>query len=181
MTASSEPTQGEELWQTSSTGRQHCKWDRLPENLKTRIKREDGFEIKIGDYFYEYHRFSGNVYRWKKDVPAAQSNIERGVCHFCGKNEPFAYVCTYCNQNFCLKHRLAEMHDCIKTRYVKYIRKDWLRKYGQNITTGMYYVVCDQCGYESDYGLIEVAGAMLVEHIKAKGCDESKIFLQGGG
>jgi hypothetical protein len=155
----------------------------LPDHLKVQIKKEDGFEIKIGDYSHEYHRFSGNVYRWKREEVSisGKSNRRNGACSYCGKNEPLDYVCTYCKQNFCLKHRLAEMHDCVKTRYVKYIRKDWLRKYGQNITTGLYYVVCDQCGYESEYAVIEVAGTKLVQHVREKGCNESGVFLQGAG
>lgn len=70
------------------------------------------------------------------------------------------------------------MHNCIKTRYTKFIRKEWVRKYGQNITTGQYKVVCDQCGYSSEPSLIESAGVKREVHISDKGCDQTKVFLE---
>src|SRR5438094_3851585 len=80
-------------------------------------------------------------------------------CSFCQKKEPFPYTCAYCKQKFCADHRLAENHDCFKARYAKYIRKTWVRKQGQNITSGKYIVVCDVCGFRTQEGrLIEIAG-----------------------
>ena len=166
---------------SKSTGRDTCLWDLLPNDLKSIIKQQDGFEIVVDDYHYKYRdSFGGEglVFRWKEEL---QGKSKGWQCISCGKTEPsLPFKCTYCKQNFCSKHRLAEMHDCIETRYVKYIRKNWLRKYGQNITTGAYYVVCDQCGFESDYAMIEIAGDMLQQHVKDKGCNIENVFLQGG-
>ena len=40
-------------------------------------------------------------------------------------------------------------------------------------------VVCDQCGYESGFSLIDFAGKERESHIESKGCDGSKVFLEG--
>jgi hypothetical protein len=61
---------------------------------------------------------------------------------------------------------------------VKFIRKTWVRKYGQNITTGLYKVICDQCGYSSDAKLIEGAGLDRELHMADKGCNMDKVFLE---
>lgn len=100
------------------------------------------------------------------------------ACTVCGKNEPFPFACPYCKQKFCASHRLAENHDCFKAKHAKYIRKDWLRKQGQNITSGRYVVVCDACGYRTAEGrLIEVAGQQREVHME-KGCPPSQVFLE---
>jgi hypothetical protein len=98
-------------------------------------------------------------------------------CAYCGKKETFPFTCSYCKSVFCSSHRIAESHDCIKTRYVRFIRKTWVRKYGQNITTGLYKVVCDQCGYNSEAKLIEGAGLDRELHIADKGCQSEQVFL----
>lgn len=90
-----------------------------------------------------------------------------------------SFNCKYCKQKFCVEHKQAENHNCIKTRYTKYIRKTWLRKRGQNITSGQYIVICDTCGYVSNIGsLIEYAGEELEYHVKTQGCTEKAIFLE---
>ena len=167
-----------DCWTISkSTGRETSPWDALPDNLKAIIKREDGFEITQGDYHYRYRdSFGGEglVFRWK-DKPSTNA---KWTCFVCTKTEPsLPFKCKYCGQNFCSKHRVAEMHDCIKTRYVKYIRKTWLRKYGQNITTGFYHVSCDACGYKTEPVSIEQAGADRQAHVDA-GCLSEKVFLE---
>lgn len=101
------------------------------------------------------------------------------ACAFCSKVETFPFTCSYCKSVFCANHRIAESHDCIKTRYVKFIRKTWVRKYGQNITTGLYKVVCDQCGYNSQEKLIEGAGLERELHIADKHCNPESVFLEG--
>ena len=90
----------------------------------------------------------------------------------------YAYPCPYCKQNFCIDHKQAEKHDCIKARYAKFIRKTWIRKYEVNISTGWYSVACDQCGFTSESAYIEVAGEVREKHINEKDCDPSKVFLE---
>lgn len=76
-------------------------------------------------------------------------------------------ACKLCEQQVCLKHLQPENHDCPKVIYTKYIRKTWLRKYGQNVTTATFIVVCETCGYVSELSsLIEYAGAELETHLK---------------
>ena len=77
--------------------------------------------------------------------------------------------CKLCQQPACLSHLQPENHNCPKVIYTKYIRRDdgILRKYGQNVTTGVYTIVCETCGYVSDYPkLIENAGYELEKHLK---------------
>jgi|SRR2546427_8536977 len=104
----------------------------------------------------------------------------RKVCSFDGEeiDSLSGKNCKYCNLPFCIGHLQPEKHNCMKTRYAKYIRKSWLRKKGQNITTGHYVVTCDTCGYHSETGgLIEFAGQELESHLQSKGCQENNIFL----
>lgn len=71
------------------------------------------------------------------------------------------------------------MHDCIKTRHIQYIEKTWLRKYGLNITTGKYKVVCYSRKYESEETYtIEVAGDARFLHIRDKGCPEDMVKIR---
>ena len=116
------------------------------------------------------------------------------TCVKCGVPVSFSSgkKCKLCDEPCCFEHLQDYKHDCIKTKYEKYIRKEWLRKKGQNITGGRYIVVCDQCGYrsnmetgpigttiETEQGtFIEVAGAELENHSKLKGCSKDKIFLE---
>lgn len=86
--------------------------------------------------------------------------------------------CKFCKQFYCIKHLQPELHNCLKTRYVKYIRKRWLRKMGQNLSSGHYRITCETCGYVSDIPmLIEVAGQELETHLQSKDCIENKIYL----
>ena len=87
--------------------------------------------------------------------------------------------CKFCSNLYCFDHIQLERHDCGKTIHVKYLRKDWLRKYEVNISSGQYKVVCDQCGHNSDFALIDIAGEQRESHIKSQGCDGSKVFLEG--
>jgi len=104
-------------------------------------------------------------------------------CTYCGKQVDFldAKSCKFCNHKFCLEHIQLEKHECIKAKPTKYIRKTWLRKYDQNISSGRYSVVCDECGYASTYSsLIEIADEERRNHIETKGCSEKKVFLEEG-
>jgi hypothetical protein len=87
--------------------------------------------------------------------------------------------CKLCGNSCCFKHIQPENHDCPKTTPVKYLRKTWLRRYGLNVTTGRYIVVCDQCQYVSQISsLSEFANQERTSHIQATGCVESKVFLE---
>ena len=102
-------------------------------------------------------------------------------CTFCNKQIVFPddFTCSKCLKVFCSEHKQLEKHECPVAMPTKYIRKTWLRKYGQNITRGKYIVVCDQCGYISKkYFLIEVANEKRKNHILNHKCDEKKVFLE---
>lgn len=100
-------------------------------------------------------------------------------CAQCGRSEPFPFTCAYCRMKFCSDHRLAEAHNCFKAKHAKFIRKEWLRKQGTNITSGKFVVVCDVCGFKGESGrLIEIAGQQREDHIKEKGCDVARVFLE---
>lgn len=87
--------------------------------------------------------------------------------------------CKFCNNFCCIEHLLCHKHDCVKDRHVKFVRKTWLRKYGQDISTGHYTVVCDVCGYVSKTAsFIEIAGDERLAHISETGCDSKKVFLE---
>ena len=75
--------------------------------------------------------------------------------------------CKLCNQRVCIDHLQLHINKyCPKTMYVKYIRKLWLMKRGQNVSSGMYSIVCETCGYVSDFPqLIEYAGQELESHL----------------
>ena len=50
--------------------------------------------------------------------------------------------------------------------YVKYIKKEWLRKYGEYVSGGLYIITCETCGYVSESPqLIEYAGKDLEFHL----------------
>jgi len=87
--------------------------------------------------------------------------------------------CKFCHNLYCFDHIQLENHECVKTVHVKYLRKDWLRKYELNISSGQYKVACDQCGFQSDFSLIDSAGEQRESHIQTQGCDGSKVFLEG--
>ena len=102
-------------------------------------------------------------------------------CTFCQKNIIFPddFRCKFCQQKFCSEHIQLEKHECIKSTPVKYIRKSWLRKYYQNISSGRYIVVCDECGYFSEIAsLIEFANEERNYHINKQNCLEKKVFLE---
>ncbi len=103
------------------------------------------------------------------------------ICIFCGKQVVFpnAFTCRYCGYTFCEVHRLAEKHDCVKTKHTQYLEKPWLRKHGLNITTGEYKIACYACKYESNETYsIEVAGDVRHQHIAQKGCPENMVKIR---
>lgn len=87
--------------------------------------------------------------------------------------------CKLCDNSCCFKHIQPENHDCPKVTPVKHLRKTWLRKYDQNISSGLYIVVCDQCGYVSENpSFIDIVDQERVSHIQTSGCNDKKIFLE---
>ncbi len=98
------------------------------------------------------------------------------VCLFCGEGLNSPSMCTFCGFKFCEDHKSTESHQCIKTRYTEYIRKNP----GSNpdISKGNFTVVCDVCGFSTTKGVpIEYAGEELVQHTQIVGCSE-KVFLE---
>lgn len=108
---------------------------------------------------------------------------EKTHCIACGIEVDFfsGKKCKFCDETCCFKHIQLENHDCRKTRNTKYIRKKWLRKKGINVSSGLYKVECDHCGYLSDqsYG-IEVAGNIRLQHIRdsKNNCPANMVFLE---
>jgi len=67
-------------------------------------------------------------------------------------------------------------HQCIKTRYTEYIRKNLGAN--PNISNGDFKVVCDVCGFCTAKGVpIEYAGEELIQHTQIVGCSEN-VFLE---
>lgn len=101
-------------------------------------------------------------------------------CEFCDKSIVFPddFTCKFCNMNLCSEHIQLEKHDCMKTTPVKHVRKKWLRKYGLNISSGKFKVVCDNCGYNSNPNLIEYADNERKNHIETSECSEDNVFLE---
>ncbi len=98
------------------------------------------------------------------------------VCLFCGEGLSSPLMCTFCGFKFCEDHKSTESHQCIKTRYTEYIRKD-LRA-NPNISNGDFKVVCDVCGFCTAKGVpIEYAGEELIQHTQIVGCSEN-VFLE---
>ncbi len=98
------------------------------------------------------------------------------VCLFCGEGLSSPLMCTFCGFKFCEEHKSTESHQCIKTRYSEYIRKNP----GQNpdISKGNFKVVCEVCGFSTSKGVpIEYAGEELIQHMQIVGCTQ-KVFLE---
>lgn len=87
--------------------------------------------------------------------------------------------CKFCDQPCCFEHLEFKKHKCPKTEPLQFLRKHWLRKILQNVSSGRYLVVCDQCGYVSQSSLlIDWAGREREQHIQTTGCIEKKVFLE---
>ena len=67
------------------------------------------------------------------------------VCLFCGEGLNSPLMCTFCGFKFCEEHKSTENHQCIKTRYSEYIRKN--QGANPNISNGDFKVVCEMCGF----------------------------------
>jgi len=98
------------------------------------------------------------------------------VCLFCGEGLSSPSMCTFCGFKFCEEHKSTESHQCIKTRYTEYIRKN--PGTNPDISKGNFRVVCDMCGFSTTKGVpIEYAGEELVQHTQIVGCSEN-VFLE---
>jgi len=98
------------------------------------------------------------------------------VCLFCGEGLSSPLMCTFCGFKFCEDHKSTESHQCIKTRYTEYIRKN--PGSNSDISEGNFRVVCDVCGFSTTKGVpIEYAGEELIQHTQIVGCSE-KVFLE---
>ena len=98
------------------------------------------------------------------------------LCLFCGEGLRSPLMCTFCGFKFCEEHKSTESHQCIKTRYTEYIRKN--QGGNPNISKGDFRVVCDMCGFCTTKGVpIEYAGEELIQHTQIVGCSE-KVFLE---
>ena len=107
--------------------------------------------------------------------PLSQKSLAN-VCLFCGEGLSSPLMCTYCGFKFCEDHKSSQSHQCIKTRYTEYIRKN--PGTNPDISKGNFRVVCDVCGFNTSKGVpIEYAGEELIQHTQIVGCTE-KVFLE---
>ena len=98
------------------------------------------------------------------------------VCLFCGEGLSSPSMCTFCGFKFCEEHKSTNSHQCIKTRYSEYIRKN--PGVTPDVTKGLFKVVCEMCGFKTTKGVpIEYAGEELVQHTQLVGCSD-KVFLE---
>ncbi len=98
------------------------------------------------------------------------------VCLFCGEGLSSPSMCTFCGFKFCDEHKSTDRHQCIKTRYIEYIRKN--PGNNPNVSKGKFKVVCEMCGFNTTKGVpIEYAGEELIQHTQLVGCSE-KVFLE---
>ena len=102
------------------------------------------------------------------------------VCDSCRKDLewPDIFNCYFCNKAYCGSHRLPENHDCPKVMAAKHIDRDYLRKRGTNITTGLYMVTCRECGYSTGFAGIEEANQQRIDHIRDGRCASSSVKLK---
>jgi len=164
------------IFKTLKNGRivEYEKQDESIEELQTETEQQqvkDSFEEPLPDR----HTSRDSV------VDTSNATRHEMNCVVCGIRVDFSSgkKCKFCGEYCCFKHIQLENHQCIKTRYVKFIRKTWLRRMGQNITGGNYMVVCDQCGFRSNNSYpIDIAGFELENHLQSKGCQENSIFLE---
>lgn len=162
--------------------------DQNYKNLESQTMREKitAMEERLEtDYRRKQEMFNAEISRLPQNpMKLPQNNTEMlDNCSFSGcKNKTGSLSgkqCKFCDNRYCLDHIQLEKHDCVKSKYTKFLRKDWLRKYELDISTGLYVVACDDCGYKSEIGrLIDVVGAEREKHISVMGCDQKKVFLE---
>ena len=98
------------------------------------------------------------------------------VCLFCSEGLSSPSMCTFCGFKFCNEHKSTDSHQCIKTRYSEYIRKN--PGTIPNVSKGIFKVVCEMCGFNTTKGVpIEYAGEELIQHTQLVGCS-TNVFLE---
>jgi len=96
------------------------------------------------------------------------------VCLFCNDELTSQLICKFCGFKFCPEHMSTESHQCIKTRYVEYVKKTDKKP---NVSNGKFRVVCNTCGYVSKKPTsIEYAGEELIQHMQMVGCPQNIIL-----
>ena len=96
------------------------------------------------------------------------------ICLFCSDVLPNPSRCRYCGFKYCSEHISYPDHNCIKTRYQKFIDKT---NENPNLASGKFKVTCNVCGYVSPKSTpIEFAGEELIQHSQIIGCT-NQIFL----
>ena len=107
-----------------------------------------------------------------------QSQTQRSlsnVCLFCNDVVSPPQMCKFCGFKFCDDHMETSKHQCIKTRYVEFIKRS---DKPPNVSNGFFRVVCNVCGYVSKKPTpIEYAGEELTQHTQMIGCVDN-IFLE---
>jgi len=99
-----------------------------------------------------------------------QKTLEN-VCLFCNDELTSQSICKFCGFKFCHEHMPTENHQCIKTRYVEYVKKTDKQP---NVSSGKFRVVCNTCGYVSKKPTsIEYAGEELIQHMQMVGCPQN--------
>jgi len=97
------------------------------------------------------------------------------VCLFCNEVLSPPTMCKFCGFKFCPDHMATDRHQCIKTRYVEFIKRT---DKAPNVINGFFRVVCNVCGYVSKKPTpIEYAGEELTQHTQMIGCSQN-IFLE---
>ena len=93
------------------------------------------------------------------------------VCLFCNDELTSQSICKFCGFKFCDEHMPTENHQCIKTRYVEYVKKTGKQP---NVSSGKFHVVCNTCGFVSKKPTsIEYAGEELIQHMQMIGCTQN--------
>ncbi len=157
-----------------------------PQESKMMKEKMDAMEERReADFQRKQQMFNAEAGRLPQNhaKPDSQNSIESiGYCSHSGCKNKVGSLngkqCKFCDNRYCIDHIQLEKHNCI-TRYTEFLRKDWLIKHGQDISTGLYVVVCDDCGYKSEIGsLIGVTGKEREKHLSVMGCDKKKVFLE---
>jgi tetratricopeptide (TPR) repeat protein len=116
----------------------------------------------------------------EEQVEEQHIEFNEKICQQCqtGLVWPDINACYYCQKNYCMEHRLPENHECPKVIAAKHIKNDYLRKKGVNITTGRFAVICNQCGYTSEYAMIEKVSEIRKNHINQNHCKSDMVKLR---
>lgn len=151
--------------------------DRIPYDIQAMEKRIEN-ELRK-----KQESFNDEASKLHQKIDNLKTTKQKDTCSFSGCTNKAGFLsgkrCKFCDNPYCLEHIQLEKHECMKTTPVKHLRKSWIRKYGLDISTGLYGVSCDQCGFHSEAGrMIDLAEDDRKDHIMKNGCDEKKVFLE---